>query len=68
MLNYIGTMPWNALQGGDIVTDAQERQERTRQVIRKLQRAGRNDMECLAGWEIELLLEYIKKLERNDKK
>jgi hypothetical protein len=61
-------MPWNALQGGDIVTDAQERQERTRQVIRKLQRAWRNDMECLAGWEIELLLEYIKKLERNDRK
>lgn len=46
------------------MTDAQERQERTRQVIRKLQLAWQNEFVCLAGWEIELLLDYIDGMKR----
>lgn len=46
------------------MTDAQERQERTQQVIRKLQRAGQNEFVGLAGWEIELLLDYIDGMKR----
>ena len=37
-------------------------QDKRRIVIKRLQKARRNEMTCLAYWEIEILLNYIGEL------
>lgn len=44
------------------MTAEQEREERRKQVLKKLRKTGRGETVCLAGWEVELLLEYIAEL------
>ena len=44
------------------MTAEQEREARRKQVLKKLRNTRPGETVCLAGWEVELLLEYISNL------
>lgn len=44
------------------MTAEQEREERRKQVLKKLRKTRPGETVCLAGWEVELLMEYINAL------
>ena len=44
------------------MTAEQEREERRKMVLKKLRKTRPGETVCLAGWEVELLMEYINAL------
>ncbi len=39
-------------------------QEERKRILKKIRRTGRNETLCLAGWEAEILKDYLDRIEK----